>query len=583
MEAASLPAREAPRRDGGCLELSVPGPPPEPCTPAELRAFVLGGETESDLCEKVLAQVARIEGALDIEIGDGLAALCLGDRLISLGFSNLKDYAREILGIQERTAQAMARLSRELRSRPLLRAAVRAGEVRLRAAQTILPVATGDAEAAWVERARLDTVRALEKAVRAVRDDGQQDDDEWTRLRVLLTPDDRATVDEALAIAVKLMPGSTRSQRLEAMAQEYLAEHPLEAGTDAGDVLGGSFRPESDRLERQKAELELETDRWSFLPPVGRVPAPGSFDDATSAKEIDARLRELAAKRDAWDQLLGYCAYVVKGSGLWRIAGFASFAHYGSERLGLSARAVEQRAAVEGRIWRVPALRAARDAGLPYEKIRLLSHLPDREIASWIPRAWALTCVSLMAELEERDEKQMRAARTLRVSLPVRIALLLQAAFRAVRAAEGAVLHDGRCLVLMARHFSDTWRPQVRMARTLSQKVRERDLGRCQMPGCSRRAVHAHHVDPRSHGGPDAEHNLVALCGCHHLRGIHGGYIRVRGRAPDQLVWEVGGRAWGKGATSPASRLDVEDCARKLAAAAVGANPSAPQVAQLAG
>jgi hypothetical protein len=260
MEAASLPVREVPRRAGGCPELSVPGPPPEPCTPAELRALVLGGETESDLCEKVLAQVARIEGALNIEIGDGLAALCLGDRLISLGFSNLKDYAREILGIQERTAQAMAHLSRELRSRPLLRAAVRAGEVRLRAAQTVLPVATGDAESAWVERARLESVRALEKAVRAVRDDGQRDDDEWTRSRVLLTPEDRTTVDEALAIAGKLMPGSTRPQRLEAMAQEYLAEHPLEAGTDAGDALGGSFRPESDRLERQKAELELETD-----------------------------------------------------------------------------------------------------------------------------------------------------------------------------------------------------------------------------------------------------------------------------------------------------------------------------------
>jgi hypothetical protein len=59
--------------------------------------------------------------------------------------------------------------------------------------------------------------------------------------------------------------------------------------------------------------------------------------------------------------------------------------------------------------------------------------------------------------------------------------------------------------------------------------------------------VHAHHVDPRSHGGADTEDNLVALCACHHLRGIHGGYIRVRGRAPDRLVWEVGGRVWTGG------------------------------------
>ncbi len=334
-------------------------------------------------------------------------------------------------------------------------------------------------------------------------------------------------------------------------AQEYLAEHPLEAGADA---LGGSFRPESDRLERQKAELELETDRWSFLPAVADVAAPGRFDDATSAKEIDERLKELAAKRNRWDQLLGYCAYAVRRSGLWRIAAFASFAHYCDERLGLSPRAVEKRAAVEKRIWQVPALRAARDAGLPYEKVRLLSRLPDREIASWIPKASALTCVALKAELEDRDDAHMRAARMLGARLPVRIALLLQAAFRAVRAAEGAVLPDGRCLVLVARHFADTWRDHVKKPRTLSQKVRERDLGRCQVPMCSRRAVHAHHVDFRSHGGPDTKENQVGVCACHHLRGIHGGYIRVRGRAPDQLVWELGGRVWRSG-VAPAARI----------------------------
>ena len=337
-----------------CLELVPPPGPPQPCAPAELRALVHGGQTDSDACETLLAQVARIEGALDLELADGLAALCIGDRLITLGFSNLGDYAREVLDIEERTAQAMARFSRELRSRPLLRAAVRSGEVRPRNAQTVLPVAAGEAEAEWVERARVETVRALEKAVRAV-----GEEEEWTRFRVRLSQEDRATVDEALAIAGKLMPGSRRPQRLEAMAQEYLAEHALEAGDDGGGGAGGSFRPESDRLERRKAELELETDRWSFLPPAASAAA---------------------------------------------------------------------------------------------------------------------------------------------------------------------------------------------QARTLSQKVRERDLGRCQMPGCSRRAaVHAHHVELRSRGGADAPENLVALCACHHLRGIHGGYICVWGRAPDELVWKVGGRTWRDG------------------------------------
>src|SRR6266540_666257 len=384
------------------------------------------------------------------------------------------------LDIVARTAQAMARLSRELRSRLLLRAAVRAGEVRLRNAQTVLPVAVGEAEAEWVERARVETVRALEKAVRAVRAD--EDDDEWTRFRVRLSQEDRATVDEALAIAGKLMPGSRRPQRLEAMAQEYLAEHALEAGDDGGGAAGGAFRAESDRLERRKAELELETDRWSYLPPAASVAAPGAggFEELTSAREIDRALWDLAARRESWDGLLG--------------------------------RAVEQRAALERRIAQVPALRAARDGGLGYEKLRLLARLPDREIEAWVPRARKLTCVALRAELEERDETQMRAAKVLRARVPVRVALTLQASFRAVRATEGRLLDDGRCLVLVARHFAETWKPHVKKARTLSQKVRERDLGRCRMPGCSRRAVHAHHVEPRSHGGADTPDNLVALC-----------------------------------------------------------------------
>jgi hypothetical protein len=123
----------------------------------------------------------------------------------------------------------------------------------------------------------------------------------------------------------------------------------------------------------------------------------------------------------------------------------------------------------------------------------------------------------------------MRAAKVLRARVPVRIALLLQAAFRAVRATEGRLLPDGLCLVRVARHFIDTWKAHPKKARTLSQKVRERDLGRCQVPGCSRRAVHAHHVHPRSHGGSDTRAAFTAgTC--------------VRGHAPDQLVWEVGGR-----------------------------------------
>jgi hypothetical protein len=44
---------------------------------------------------------------------------------------------------------------------------VRCGEVSVRKAQTVLPAARGGDEEHWVARARVDTVRVLEKAVRA--------------------------------------------------------------------------------------------------------------------------------------------------------------------------------------------------------------------------------------------------------------------------------------------------------------------------------------------------------------------------------------------------------------------------------
>src|SRR5512140_3397144 len=126
----------------------------EPCAPRELRALVHAGENDSDAVERLLVRLARLEGAVDLAIGGGLAAMTEGSRLVSLGFSCLEDYARETLDIKGRRAQAMARLSRELRRRPLLCAAVGAGEVRVRCAETVLPVAIDDTEAGWVERAR---------------------------------------------------------------------------------------------------------------------------------------------------------------------------------------------------------------------------------------------------------------------------------------------------------------------------------------------------------------------------------------------------------------------------------------------
>jgi hypothetical protein len=136
----------------------------------------------------------------------------------------------------------------------------------------------------------------------------------------------------------------------------------------------------------------------------------------------------------------------------------------------------------------------------------------------------------------------MRARRRLVVRMPRRISLLLAAAFEAVREVDGKPLSSGECLVRLAQHFIAVWKPLRKPRRTRSQEVRERDMGWCQVPGCSRPADDSHHVLFRSHGGGHESENLVGMCKPHHLRGVHMGRVRVWGRAPDALVWELGER-----------------------------------------
>ena len=137
--------------------------------------------------ESLLVLVGRGHGAIDIAIGERLDAMSVGDRTLVFGHAGIGDYSREEHGMNASTAQKKARFSRELRSRPLLRAAVRAGEVTMRQAEAVLPLARGDEEALWVERARnRGTVRGLTEAVKGAGGAGAEEDEELVCVRVRL-------------------------------------------------------------------------------------------------------------------------------------------------------------------------------------------------------------------------------------------------------------------------------------------------------------------------------------------------------------------------------------------------------------
>jgi hypothetical protein len=94
----------------------------------------------------------------------------------------------------------------------------------------------------------------------------------------------------------------------------------------------------------------------------------------------------------------------------------------------------------------------------------------------------------------------------------------------------------GRALGAMFDHAIASWWVSTPRA----HRVFARDGWRCTVPGCtSQRNLHAHHVLFRSAGGSDDLANLTTLCAAHHHRCVHEGVIRVAGRAPDALVFEM--------------------------------------------
>jgi hypothetical protein len=139
---------------------------------------------------------------------------------------------------------------------------------------------------------------------------------------------------------------------------------------------------------------------------------------------------------------------------------FATFGHYCTERLGMSARTVEQRAWLARRFFFLPGLKEAmREGRVSYEKARLIARCAgDKSIASWIERAEGLTCIALRREIEAHEATQMRAQGALDARVPRRVANLMSAAFRAVREAVGRWVSPGDCLEIIARHFLETWK-----------------------------------------------------------------------------------------------------------------------------
>jgi hypothetical protein len=149
---------------------------------------------------------------------------------------------------------------------------------------------------------------------------------------------------------------------------------------------------------------------------------------------------------------------------------------------------------------------------------------------------------------EERQmcahDADVEATQRLEWRVPCEVAALFFAVRETVRSRLGAeggrLLGDGEVFDAMLESALLAWTLRDPRARR-TDPVMERESYRCAVPGCtSRRNLHDHHLQFRSAGGSDEAGNRVALCAFHHQRCLHVGFMRIRGRAPDGLVFELG-------------------------------------------
>jgi hypothetical protein len=111
---------------------------------------------------------------------------------------------------------------------------------------------------------------------------------------------------------------------------------------------------------------------------------------------------------------------------------------------------------------------------------------------------------------------------------------------RRLAGASGRLPTAGEALEAMLDHALAEW-GRAGGDPPRSHRVFARDGWRCAVPGCSSyRNLHDHHVVWRSAGGSDALDNRLTLCAHHHLRGVHAGIVRITGRAPGRLRYELG-------------------------------------------
>ncbi len=485
-----------------------------------------------------------------------------------LGFARPADYARERPGLSARELHDLAHVDRALAKLPAIDAALATGQLGWTKARLLCRVATSEDEAHWLAAAGRLSAARLAREVRAIDvgalEAGGADpaDDEPGEREVLRVRAPRHVKGRWGAVKCMLrrvtgewLPTETC---VELVAAEVLSAIRLEVDPAA-------LPPLAHRVRSSMADLELVPEP-APAPAGPRLPSPfvealvARLEDA-DPRELDARLCRAAALEQG---LLAQVGPLLLAFALARghfDFGFRSLDAYARERLGISPRKARALLRVERACALAPAFGEAwRSGRITWSQAQVLVSLELAQgsepfHAAWLERASGVTVRRLEDDVEhalasgafdpvrlpELPEGVQIGAQPMGgpetdvwvANVPADVARLFRACLCSVARRLGT---PGAALEAMFDHCIDTWRCPTPRA----HRVFERDGWRCTVPGCtSQRNLHAHHVLFRSAGGSDDDANLTTLCAAHHQRGVHTGVIRISGRAPGELVFEL--------------------------------------------
>ncbi len=469
-----------------------------------------------------------------------LASEFAGRRLYhALGWRCLADWAREKLGMGERSVRQWARVWKKLGELPQLREAVAAGAVSWTVARKVVGLASPETEQAVLESVRGRTVRAVEAMLRAVAQEAPEPCEDGDRVAVRL-PADRPLVEmwHAACELARRMAGEELPTWAcaEAIAAEgasvVCAGDERERPTPPGPAEPAARPRREPAAEREHGLRHRVWRGLGWRPRRGRVPkeiaALSQGLGEVSPREIARRLQAAVAFRQALDFEIGRVLRQVVDRKLYRELGFESFERYVEERLDLaprSARRLVRLARAEHRALAVAnAFRSGELTAFQAEAL-LRAAAPER----WIPRARAV----LLRRLEEDLDALPRT--DIVFHAPREVAAFFLDVLARAGSLEKLLAHAIRSWVQEGEHFKD-------------HRIFARDGYRCTAPGCRcRRGLERHHIWFRSHGGPEVGWNETALCWFHHHPGVHGGLVGLCGRAPDELIFELGGERYRSG------------------------------------